>query len=314
MGNPGQADKLDQSAVSENQDRTFDISFGIFFDVHEVKGWMTAVGNYRKKGEKWKNDLENDVRDSQYYKIAQIVEGTAGNIVEKLPNNPVSKAIKTGLEAKDKLLGYKDAAEDAVGKLSGFIDDKSNKILDNDIVKLEGVDPLGSKQSIISQMEPVYQGKMQELKGMDEILATYCHRIYAQGGILAFDFQEKKSDNNDDELSESEKAENEENIKQWKVEVAKKAADDVFEDIKRKLSAAPQGKISVHFDLFGYANDDSMSYLEPKLNNLKSLYPSINELNVDYKGQYNKFNDPDEVQGSLGETRVRFRNTKFLEK
>ena len=315
MENTDGANELDKSSASESQQKMFDISFGVFFDVHDIDSWMTTAGNYRKKGERFKNDMENKVQDNEYYKIAQFVEGTASKIAEQFPNNPVSKAIKTGLDAKDKVVGYKDKAEGLVGSVTGTVDNLSNKVLDNDKVKLDGIDPLGSKRSIISLMEPVYCGKIQELEGFGEMFGTYAHRVYAQGSVYAPELKEKKSDEEDkEELSEAEKAQNEQNKKNFRSDLANAAANDAFNDINDKLRGTPQGKISVHFDMFGYANDDSMNILETKLNELKSTFSNINELNVDYKGQYTKFNDPDEVKSSLKDTAQRFKNTKFLEK
>ena len=71
----------------------------------------------------------------------------------------------------------------------------------------------------------------------------------------------------------------------------------------------------MHFDIFGYAIDDTIGIFEPEINNLKGKFPGINELTIDHKGLYNKLNDPDEVGNDLDtNTLMRFRNRKFLEK
>jgi len=306
MTDSGKATAADQSEASESQDKTFDIYFGVFFDVREVDHWVNTVGNYRKKGEKFKSDMENKVQDNKYYKMAEIAEDITKSIMEQLPNNPVSNAIQKGLDAKDKVVGYKDKAEGYVDKVTGYVDNKSNKVLDNGVVNIDDdFDPLGSKHSIISLMEPVYQGGgQQQNMSLAEGTFTYAYRVYAQGSVYAEDFKEKKSDN-EEGSSEAETS---------NTGLAEKAADDALKDISDYMVATPSGKISVHFDLFGYAKDDAVNILESKLNGLKSEHSKIQELKVDYKGQYTKFNDPDEVKGSLGGTKDRFRNTKFLDK
>ena len=312
MGNPNQSEPLDQSSVSENQDKTVDMYFGVFFDVHEIDHWINSIGNYRNKGERWKEGLESDIQDSKVGKIGMIVEGTARNVVDKLPDNPVSKAIKTGLDAKDKVTGYMDKAENAVGSVTGFIDDKSDKVFNNDVVNMEGFDPLGSNRSIISMMEPAYCGGLYENDGED-IWSDYNYRVYAQGGVLADDLKPKK----DEVASEADDAEKEAAKQQWLTNMAEEAVVEALKEIESKIGKAPSGqKLSLHFDIFGYEKDTSIDNLEPEINNLKGKYPDINEIAIDYTGRYSKLNDPDEVGNDLGGTKTRFRNcgSKFLEK
>jgi hypothetical protein len=303
MGNPNQADKLDQSNPDENQEKTVDYFFGVFFDVHEIDSWINAVGNYRNKGKKMKEDFESDIQDNKAYKIAQCVEGTAKKIADALPpNNPVAKALNT----KDQVVGYKDKAEGALGKVEGFIDDKASKALDNKFIQVDDeIDPLGSKRSIISLMEPSYVGEINK----DDSFGNYACRIYAQGSMTAGDFKQKEPENEENE-SEPDESAKEEIKKQWSNE----AVEEVFKAIEKELKPLQQ-KLSLHFDIFGYANDSSIDDLKPKINNLKQTFPNINEIGIDYTGKYSNFNDPDEVKGSLGgETLIRFRNSKFLEK
>jgi len=291
-------DTLKKTDEPEDQDKKFDASFGVFFDVHQMDGWINTVGNARKDAEQWKNDMENDVRDNEYFKYGQLAVGIAEQIVDTLgPDNPVSKAIQTGLEYKDQILGYKDWAEDKYNELTGAIDDKSNAVLDQEIIQISGMDPLGSKHSIISLMEPVYQGVLQELSGND-VFGTYCFRILVQGGIVTDDFKESE----------------EELCKDMKPQWSDKAVEDAYNEIERNLKTLGALKLSVHIDMFGYEKDASMGKLEPKLNGLQQSFPNIEEFNIDYKGKYKNLNDPDEVKGDLGGTQQRFRETKFLEK
>ena len=303
------ADPFPQSEKSENQDKTTDIYFGIFFDVREPDDdiWINKAGNYRKKGEKWKEGAESDLQESKAYKVGMLVEGIANQIVETLPDNPVSKVIKTALDTKDKIVGYKDKVEGAVESVTGFVDEKSDMIMNQDYVTLSGFDVTGSKRSIISKMEPAYYGKFVDRKGMDEILATYNFRVETTGSLFAQDFNPDKSD--DEDSSESQGISEE--VRQF---FSEEAAAQVMEEIEKKVCTLSGTKLSLHFDLFGYAKDASMSYLESKINGLKQTFPNINEMSIDYKGEYENFNDPDEVQRDLGETVMRFKNTKFLEK
>ena len=310
MAGTEQTEPLNQSDVSENQDKTADMYFGVFFDVHEIDSWINTIGNYRNKGKRWKEGLESDVQDSTAYKVGMLVEGTAKSVVDKLPPNPVSNAIQKGLDAKDKVVGFKDKAEDAVGKVTGFIDDKSDKLFNNDFVQMEGIDPLGSNTSIISKMEPAYCGGILE---EGNFWSDYNYRIYAQGGVLADDLKPKKQ-KKDEDTSEADDAQSEEAKQQWLEDMAKDAVKDALDAIESKIGKAPKGqKLSLHFDIFGYAKDKAIGNLEPEINNLKGNYPDINEINIDYKGKYENFNDPNEVAKDLGDTLKRFRNQKFLE-
>ena len=308
MADSGSAGPVDQSSTSENQDKTMDMYFGVFFDVYEIDAWFNAIGNYRNKGERWKEGFESDIQDSKYGKVAMIVEGTAKTVADKLPpNNPVSKA----LDAKDKVFGYKDKAEGIVDDVGGFIDDKSDKVLDTVFTDRDGIDPTGSKRSIISMMEPAYCGGL--FVG-DSFWSDYNYRIYVQGSVLAFDFKSKKS-TDDGDTSEADGEISEEDKEEFRAGQAQKAVQEAIEAIKGKIGKAPKGtKLSVHFDIFGYDKDASIDNLESEINNLKGEFPDINEINIDYTGKYENLNDPDEVGSDLGETKMRFRNTKFLEK
>jgi hypothetical protein len=195
-----------------------------------------------------------------------------------------------------------------VDDVGSFVDDKSDKVLDNDFITLDGIDPLGSNRSIISMMEPDYCGGIYSGEE-DAFFSDYNYRIYAQGSKLALDFKPKEPAKDGDASESDEGLDNTRKV--WSDE----ASQEALKAIEGKIDKAPKGtKLSVHFDIFGYAKDASIDTLEPEINNLKGKYPDINELNIDYKGQYEKLNDPDEVMNDLGETMIRFRNRKFLEK
>jgi hypothetical protein len=313
------AGPVNQSPLSENQDKTTDVYFGVFFDVHELGAWFTKIGDYRKKGERWKEDFESDVQDNKMVKTAMFVEGCVKSVMGQLPNNPVSNIIQKGLDAKDKVVGIKDKVEGAVGKVTGTIDNVSNKIIDNDYVKLDGFDPLGSKRSIISLMEPTYVGGLyaKDEEGESNFWSDYNYRIYVEGSVTAFDFQPKKETEEKEPESEEERKDAEEKEKgkqKWREDEAKKAVTKALETIENKIPK--EQKLSLHFDIFGYADDASLDNIEQEINNLKGTYPAINELKIDHIGRYNNFNDPDEVKSDLdSDTRIRFRNqgSKFLE-
>ena len=312
MSDPNSADKLDQSPVSENQEKTAEMYFGVFFDVHEIDHWVNTIGNYRNKGERWKEGLESDIQDNKAYKVGMMVEGTAKSVVDKLPNNPVSNVIKKGLDAKDKVVGIKDKVEGAVGSVTGAVDKISDKALNNDYVSVDGFDPLGANSSIISKMEPAYCGGLFENEG-ENFWSDYNYRIYAQGGVLAADLKPPK-EKKDEDTSEADDAENKAAMQQALTNFAQEAVEEALNAIKSKIDKAPAGqKLSLHFDIFGYAKDASIDNLEPEINNLKGRYPDINEISIDYTGRYNNLNDPDEVGNDLRGTKIRFRNTKFLE-
>ena len=301
-GKPGSADSVNKQSASENQDKTLDMYFGVFFDVHDplYDSWLSKVGKARKDAEKWKGDTENDIRDSKAYKIAQIVEGTAKNIIEALPPNPVSNLIQKGLEVKDTIVGYKDKAEGLLDSATGAVDKVTNTILDQNYVHISGLDNVaGSKYSIVFKMEPVYQGGAYQAEG-DDALAVYVHRIYAQGSQFVEDYNPN--------TKEEEKVSAEE-----RQQISDDAAAQALQQIKNKLNAAPKAKLALHFDLFGHADDASIEKLEPEINNLKGSYANINSVKIDYKGKYKNLYDTDEVRSDLGGTVSRFRNSKFLD-
>jgi hypothetical protein len=285
--------------------------FGVFFDVHENEHWINAIGKYRKKGERWKEGLESDVQDNKAYKVGMLVEGTAKNVVDKLPPNPVSNAIKKGLDAKDKVAGIKDKVEGAVGSVTGAVDNISDKVLNNDYVQMDGFDPLGANSSIISKMEPAYCGGLFENEG-ENYWSDYNYRIYAQGGVLADDLKPPK-EKKDEDTSEADDAENEAAMQQGRTNFAQEAVKEALKAIESKIGKAAGQKLSLHFDIFGYAKDAAIDDLEPELKNLKGKYPDINEISIDHTGRYNNLNDPDEVRNDLGGIEKRFRNQKFLE-
>ncbi|MCL2041737.1 MAG: hypothetical protein FWG84_06840 [Bacteroidales bacterium] len=385
-------------AEDENQGKAVNVYFGVFFDVREDDSWYNTFGNYRKKAEKWKEEMVGDLLGSDEYKLVQLVEGNVKETLKELPDNPVSKAILNAIDkAENKAAGYADTIEGYSNKPGEYIDKAGNKVsgyankpdeymnktenkisnyankpdeymnkADNkitnyqnavssyddklsmipgyqelknqiwgyknelkettggykdelkdtlkgykdalmeeakpatDIVeKIKDADPFGSKRSIISKMEPAYEGKKEKTG------ESYNYRIYAQGSLLPSELKPKSTgDDADDGGSNADKS-------QW----SKEAAETALEAIKNKIITIPNGiKLSVHFDIFGYDDDASMEKLEPELNNLKQAFSNITGIDIDHKGQYKKLNDPDEVKSGLGGAKSRFRNTNFLNK
>jgi len=302
MKNPNSATEAETSPENETQEKTVEIYFGVFIDVLEVDHWINTLGNYRKKGEKWKEDMESDIMDSKYGKVAMIAEGTA-NTLAKLPNNPVSNAIQKGLDVKDKIVGYKDKVEGYMDKADGFVDNTLGKIMDSDFVNVdENVDATGSKRSMISKMEPAYVGGL--FVG-DDFWSDYNYRIYLQGALFPGEINPKESKDGEADESIPEEARN---------QLSENAVKEALDGINQKLSPLQGQKLSVHFDLFGYAKDPTVDNLKSEIEKLKGDYPNINELAIDYTGKYNKFCDSVEVKSDLGDAMMRFRNLKFLEK
>jgi len=298
----GSAKSVDEKDASEHQDKTLDFYFGIFFDVHNPldDSWRSTIGRYRKKGEKLKDDIENDIRDSKAYKIAEIVEGTAKNIIEALPDNPVSDVIKQGLAMKDTVVGYKDQAEEKLNSITKTVDSVTNTLLDQEYFEITGADNIvGSKYSIVFKMEPLYRGVGGQAKGSD-VFTVFAHRIYAQGSQFVEDYNPNTKEEN--KVSEE--------LRQL---FSDQAAEQALLQIQSKLNAAPNAKLALHFDLFGHADDASMDKLEPEINNLQSSYANITSVKIDYKGKYKKLYDANEVRSDLGGTAARFRDTSFLD-
>jgi len=299
MQDSGGAAGYDMSDQKENQEKSLDMYFGVFFDVHEIDSWINFLGNKRKAGEQWLNDKENFVQDSKAMKIATIIEGTAKNIIEMLPDNPVSNLIQSGLDIKDTIVGYIDTGKDLKDKYTGMVDDAVGSVLNNEYVPIEDIDPLGSLRSIIFDMEPDYIGGLHE--NIDSFWSDYNYRIYAQGSVFTSDFKPKEDD--EEEIVSPE----------FREFASQEAVDLSFAAIEDKVGMAPTGqKLSLHFDLFGYADDASIDMLKPKIDSLS--HPGIVEICYDHIGKYKNLNDPDEVFSDLGGTSIRFRNKRFLEK
>ncbi|MCL2041739.1 MAG: hypothetical protein FWG84_06850 [Bacteroidales bacterium] len=304
-GKPGPADGVDKQDASEHQDKTLDMYFGIFFDVHESldDSWMSKAAKYRKDAEKWKGDFENDIRDSKAYKIAEIVEGTAKSIIDVLPDNPVSNVIKQGLAMKDTIVGCKDQAEGLIDSATGALDSVTNTITGQEYFDVSSFDNIaGAKYSIVFKMEPVYRGGGSQAEG-DDVFTVFVHRIYAQGSRFVEDFRPKKPGEEEQSPISDE----------WRQQLSDEAAAQALQQIKNKLDAAPNAKLALHFDLFGHADDASMDKLEPEINDLQGSYANITSVKIDYKGKYKNLYDVNEVRSDLGGTVARFRETTFLD-
>ena len=316
MANPNQADKLDQSPVSENQEKTVDVYFGVFFDARDMSLMSNLIGDrgeYLRKGE----EAVSDVKDSSYYKTADEVAAWAKFATDVLPDNPASKWINKGLEAKDKGENFVDGAFGSANKLNDGISDKMSNIPTSFGTGTDGTDSEGDagdslvgSRSIISKLEPKYVGGVStQTEEVEKEIVTgvkvsktnvgdsYNFRIYVTGAVTNQELKQKDSANAEENEQISEGA-------------RKKMAEDAVKDaIKQITKRMPQCKQIVHFDVFGYSKDPAVNDFIPEIDNFKNPY--VNEIVTDYTGLYKNFHDKDEVLNDMGETRVRFRN--FLE-
>jgi hypothetical protein len=299
-GNPSQADKLDQSPASENQEKIVDIYFGVFFDAMDTSfaAHYFNRDEYLRKGE----EAVSDVKDSSIYKGIDEYSGYAGSIANQLPNNPVSNYVNKALEAKKTI---ENKADDLIGKV-GEVSDKIAGLQDKapeipthfgtekeEKEEKEDDDSLLGSRSIISKLQPCYAG---------DILGTYNFRIYVTGAVTHKEVRRKKPANPDEppELSE-----------EFKNQLEKEAIDAAMEAVKQKIPTSLP-KINVHFDVFGYEKDPAVKNFIPELDKFKQE-PNVLDLSIDFKGFYENFYDTNEVIGSMGgDTKIRFRNLNKL--
>jgi len=127
------ASSLDQSPVSENQEKLVHVYFGVFFDAMDesVLGQFFNRGEYLRKGE----EFISEVRESSIYKKVDEVAAWAKLATDILPDNPVSNLIKTGLGAKqsgenlvDDAMGFGNRMNDKIDDLSTLADDPIDKL------------------------------------------------------------------------------------------------------------------------------------------------------------------------------------------
>jgi hypothetical protein len=298
MGNPSQADSLNQSSVSENQDKMVDIYFGIFFDAMD----MSLAAHYFNREEYLRKGEEkvSEVKDSSIYKTVNEVAAWADFVAETLPDNPVSKAVKKGLEVKntieskaDNLMGKAGGLSDDIAGLGGKVPTSvSNKEKSDDDSGGESV--LGSERSVISKLEPNYIG--------DYFKTNYNFRIYTVGAVTKKEVKQNKSNNDEAEPELDENTRN---------QFEKDAIEKVVEAIKQKINPSLP-KQSLHFDIFGYTKDPAVNNFIQEIDQFKQN-PNVNELSIDFKGLYDNLNSRDEVFSSINEdTMKRFRNLNNL--
>lgn len=271
-----------KSPESENQEKKETVYFGIFFDAKD----MSLAANYFDRGSALRSAEEtvSDVKENSIYKTVEEVAIWAKFATDVLPDNPVSNAVKKGLEVKNTV---ENTADEYMGKVGGINDAISDKA--SDIPMGTGEDSgnagdafLGSR-SIISKMEPNYTG--------DYFGTNYNFRIYTTGAVTQEEVKQQKKD--DERVSADAR-------KVWE----KEAIDETLNAIKTKM---PQiKKFSLYIDIFGYKEDPAVNNFIPQTDQFKQN-PNVNEFTVS-QGIYEKFYDKNEVLNDLGEVYARFRN------
>ena len=315
MGNPDdQANSFGQSDVSENQDKTADVYFGVFFDAVDMSLMSQLIGDrgeYMRKAE----GAVSDVKNSSAYKTVDEVAAWAKFATDVLPDNPVSKGINKGLEAKNKVENLVDGAFGKANKLNDDISDTMGKVPTSFGTGTEGTESEGDageslvgSRSIISKLEPKYIGgtstQVEEVEkeiitgvkvSKTNVGASYNFRVYVTGAVTNQELKQKESANAEENAQMDEGA---------RKQLAKDAVDKAISKIEENIQPCKQ---IVHFDIFGYAKDPAVNDFIPEIDTFKQN-PYVNEILIDYKGLYKNFHDKDEVLNDMGEeTRVRFR-------
>ena len=277
--NPNSASQVDESPESENQEKMENVYFGVFFDAIDNSAMANMIGDrgeYMRMGE----EKVSEVKDSSIYKTVDKVGMWTKYATDVLPDNPVSKAVKKGLEIKDTV---ENKANEYIGKVEGINDSIANKAGDIPTGTDGGTaeDMVGGR-SVISKMEPCYIG--------DYYNTNYNFRIYTKGAVTNNELRREETTELDDEARKH---------------LGEKVAKEAVEAIKTKM---PQiKKFSLHFDVFGYEKDPAVTNFIPEIDQFKQN-PNVNKLSTDYKGIYKKFYDKNEVLDDLGITCVRFRD------
>ena len=315
MGNTNpspNAGNVNPSEASENQDRMIDIYFGVFFDAKDMSLLAQHFNReeYMRKGE----ETVSDVKNSSIYKTVDEVAMWAEFATNVLPDNPVSKAVNTGLNAKKTVEKTVDDAFGKVNAINDAISDKASKIPTSFGTGTEGNKSEGDagesligSRSIISKLEPNYVGgepaqeKIEEDYGIKVSYTksgpSYSFRIYTIGAVTN---QEVKKPEEEPQL-------NEETRKGF----AEKAIEAAVNAVNQNINPYSNAKLSLHFDVFGYAKDPAVKNFISEIDKFKQN-PNVNEVSVDYEGKYEKFCDAKEVKNSLGGTSARFRNLNNL--
>ena len=286
------ASSLDQSPVSENQEKLVDIYFGVFFDAMDtsVAAQYFNQAEYLRKGE----EAISDVKENSIYKAVDEYSGYVGSIASQLPNNPVSNAVNAALGAKDmiesKVDGLMGKVEGLGNSITGLADRLPTSIGTGGDDKEDGEkrEELVGSRSIISKMEPCYIG--------DYYGTNYNFRIYTVGAVTNNEVKRPQDDPDFDD-----------NVREG---FEKKGIDKAMDAITNQINASPP-KQSVHFDIFGYSKDPAVKNFIPKIDEFKQNQ-NVTEISIEHKGLYDKFYDFNEVASSLGETMLHFRNLNKL--
>jgi hypothetical protein len=317
MKNPNQADKLEESPVSENQDKTVDVYFGIFFDAIDMSlaAHYFNREEYLRKGE----DAVSDVKNSSTYGTVNEVAAWADFATDVLPDNPVSKAVNTALEVKSTI---ENKVDDVFGKVNTVNDDVSDKMgkiptsfgsgTDGNKSEGDAGESLIGSRSIISKMEPNYVGGVpsQETEekdyGVKVTISTsgdvYNFRIYTTGAVTNQEIKQKEPANAEEEPQISEDA---------RKQLAQNAIEDVKNAVNQKIAPCPP-KLFLHFDVFGYEKDPAANDFISEIDKFKQN-PKVIDLSTDYNGGlFENFHSKDEVKSKLGDTSARFRNLDKL--
>ena len=280
MGAPSpNAGPVNQSPTSENQEKIENVYFGVFFDAIDNSVMANMIGDrgeYMRKGE----ETISDVKDNSIYKTVEEVGMWAEYATNVLPDNPVSNAVKKGLEVKNTV---EEKANEYIGKVEGLNDSITDKAGDIPTGTSGGTaEDMTGGRSVISKMEPCYIG--------DYYKTNYNFRIYTKGAVTNNELRKEDTTEFSDDARK---------------DVKTKAIQEALNAIKTKM---PQiKKFSLHFDVFGYEKDPAVKDFIPEIDQFNQN-PNVNKLSIDYKGIYKSFYDKDEVLSDLGEVCARFRD------
>ena len=309
------AKSQEKSPESENQDKSIEVYFGVFFDAKDISllGSTFNRQEYMRKGE----EAVSDAKDSSIYKTVDEVAMYAKFATDILPDNPVSKAVNKALEIKDTLENKVDDVFGKVNSINDSITDVAGKVPTSFGSGTDGTDSEGDagesligSRSIISKMEPKYIGipmttgeeKKVAILSVSTFESPYNFRIYTTGAVSNQEVKQKDSEKTEETVQISEEA---------RKQYAKEAVEDAVNAINQQLKPCPP-KLSVHFDLFGYKKDPAVNNFISEIDKFKQN-PKVNELSIDYKGLYDNFHSKDEVLSSMGnDTIMRFRNLNNL--
>ena len=315
MENPN-PEPLDQSSVSENQDKTIDMYFGVFFDAMDMSLLAQHFNReeYMRKGE----EAVSKAKDSSVYKTVDEVAAYAKFATDVLPDNPVSKYVNKGLEVKEKAEGMVDDAFGKVNDVNDSISNTMDKVPTSFGTGTEGEESEGGtgetligSRSIISKLEPRYVGGVPPTEEIEKNIGIkvsysksgvcYNYRIYTVGAVTNQEVKQK------DAASDEEAPQMSDDTRK---QIADGALEKVVGEITNAINPGPP-KQSLHFDVFGYKKDPAVNNFIAEIDKFKQN-PKVNELAIDCQGLYEEFHSKDEVQKSLGDSEGRFRNLDKL--